>query len=388
MPEYALQPDDEGLPVRVTGALLKKGGSRRGRRRNWSLRYFVLDVAGGRLRYYEDAKLLQLAGSAMLLPETEVAVVTPARLKGRHAPVFEDEDPLYLELRGVSDDRGRPRPFAFALRALTKLEFTDWCRSLRFCVRELKKERVFNAGNNLVVASFDEREIGLSLNLSQDTSTKKRYVVCEATKGHVASQHLVPGDELVAILPRNSDLHDLPFYDDPSTTDFEHITTTIRHAPRPISLLFRRRPQPPHTRAASYGNDNGNGNGDGDGDASFLREEQQPEQQQPEQQQQQQQQQQRETNGRADGRREEQPVATEEEEEEKLDDEVDELDPLDSDCFYCFDDDAGDDYRELSIDDMRRKWQSGQLSGAAKVFVDDAWRPIDDLPKLRDRLRA
>jgi len=138
MPEYALQRDDEGLPVRVTGALLKKGGSRRGRRRNWSKRFFVLDVAGGRLRYYEDQKLLQLSGATTLLPTTEVVVDEAPKLKGRHAPIFRGEDPFYFELRNTTDDKGRPRPFGFALRAFTEIDYHDWSRSLQFCVRQLK----------------------------------------------------------------------------------------------------------------------------------------------------------------------------------------------------------------------------------------------------------
>ena len=71
VPEYALSPDEHGNRVRVVGCMLKKGGSRGGRR-NWQKRWFVLDPSGGRLRYFEDNKLNKESGQVRLAVSSEV----------------------------------------------------------------------------------------------------------------------------------------------------------------------------------------------------------------------------------------------------------------------------------------------------------------------------
>ena len=59
------------LPCRTRGPLWKKGGGMGGRR-NWSLRYFDLDLEAGVLRYYSDAQYLQFKGLARITLATRV----------------------------------------------------------------------------------------------------------------------------------------------------------------------------------------------------------------------------------------------------------------------------------------------------------------------------
>ncbi|KAH8065809.1 hypothetical protein JL722_192 [Aureococcus anophagefferens] len=191
VPEYALNPDEHGNKVRVVGAMLKKGGSRGGRR-NWQKRWFVLDPSGGRLRYFEDAHLNREAGQVRLSVTSEVVAATP-ELRGRHAPKDEGEDPLrrrpssrtYLELRGVYDDKGRPRPLPFAVRCFNEDEFAEWQASLRFSVRSLKAQA-------------------------------RRRAVGDAARGGRAR-------------PRRVD-------------DFNALLATLRDTARPLALVFRRPP--------------------------------------------------------------------------------------------------------------------------------------------------
>ncbi|KAH8078165.1 hypothetical protein JL720_9843 [Aureococcus anophagefferens] len=271
VPEYALNPDEHGNKVRVVGAMLKKGGSRGGRR-NWQKRWFVLDPSGGRLRYFEDAHLNREAGQVRLSVTSEVVAATP-ELRGRHAPKDEGEDPLraaasfitnvmvasparppsgasstfsrYLELRGVYDDKGRPRPLPFAVRCFNEDEFAEWQASLRFSVRSLKAqarrrapsatlpaaaareapavlEEAATPGRTtaprddepVIVCEFATRELGLSLVLSRersphadagdDAATVGRTVVVVARTfadrgGGVARARLLPDDELLAV---------------------------------------------------------------------------------------------------------------------------------------------------------------------------------------------
>ena len=359
---YALQKDDQGLPIRVTGALLKKGGSRRGRRvggrRNWSKRYFVLDINGGRLRYYEDAKLLQLAGSTMLLPTSEVVVDERPKLRGRHAPVFEGEDPYYLELRNTTDDKGRPRPYAFALRAFNDLEFADWSRSLQFCVKTLQRNQAKLTAPPktkkipFVVTFAEEGSLGLALILTQDRVSGQRYVVCDATypdrneNGAVAARDLRPGDELLAILPEDQKVDDVAFYENPTEADFQDVTAAIRDAVRPLSLLFRRRTLKSDMLLDA------------------------PDDRSPAE------------NTRALDHDDLDDVETCADDDNEDDDD----DVRGSESFYCFDEGHEEYFNKLTIEELQAKWDSGVINGTSKVFVDEAWVPIDDVPKLRDRL--
>ena len=102
--------------MRYKGALLKKGGSRSAKiktdrnsgdktpkssffgRRNWSDRFFYLDLDKGHWSYYKDAGYENLAGVVRLLPHSSIVVPEEVRLRGRHAPTDPTETLNYFEV--------------------------------------------------------------------------------------------------------------------------------------------------------------------------------------------------------------------------------------------------------------------------------------------------
>ncbi|KAJ8603376.1 hypothetical protein CTAYLR_004277 [Chrysophaeum taylorii] len=329
MPEYWLEKDEEGAAVRVTGGLLKKGGSRGGRR-NWSKRWFVLEPRGGRFRYYEDPKLLREAGVVVLLAESEIVVRDPL-LKGRHAPSG-GEDSYYFELHKVTDATGRPRPFPFALRAFTQVEYDDWLRSLSFCVRQLKP--TVRRAQDVALVVFETVELGLSLALSREKDTGRTTVAVARTcpdKGDgVAHALLRPDDELVGLHETHDFDFECPEYNAtpvPPNLDvagFEKLLATVRGAPRPLGLVFKRR-SPPKRPVPHIDDDDG---GDDDGD-------------------------------------------------EVLDD---------SSNLYVYDDHSMS-FDKVDVRTIKLKFQAGDISPETKVFFADAWLPISAVPCLLAKLQ-
>jgi len=108
-------------------------------RRNWCRRWFVLDVEAGELVYYKDATLAQYKGTVRILATSSIHIPDAVRLRGRHRP-GKNESLHYFELRGVRDDRGRLRHRPFALRTSTPRELIEWIRSLRTCLRLLRRD--------------------------------------------------------------------------------------------------------------------------------------------------------------------------------------------------------------------------------------------------------
>ena len=118
--------DSEGH-LRYKGALLKKGGSRSAKiktdrnsgdktpkssffgRRNWSDRFFYLDLEKGHWSYYKDAGYENLAGVVRLLPHSSIVVPEEVRLRGRHAPTDPTETLNYFEVHHTTDDAGKVR---------------------------------------------------------------------------------------------------------------------------------------------------------------------------------------------------------------------------------------------------------------------------------------
>mmetsp|Transcript_12597 Transcript_12597/g.41297 ORF Transcript_12597/g.41297 Transcript_12597/m.41297 type:complete len:290 (-) Transcript_12597:589-1458(-) len=135
--------DGEGY-LRVSGRLLKKGGSRRKNslqglqyRRNWSDRWFHMDLIESTLRYYFDEEMEQLAGEVRFIPaKTTVTIPNDVRLTGRHAPK-EGQPVDYMELVGTADATGAERTVPFALRAATLMEFNEWQRTFAYAIKSL-----------------------------------------------------------------------------------------------------------------------------------------------------------------------------------------------------------------------------------------------------------
>ena len=118
--------DSEGH-LRYKGALLKKGGSRSAKiktdrnsgdktpkssffgRRNWSDRFFYLDLEKGHWSYYKDSQYENLAGVVRLLPHSSIVVPEEVRLRGRHAPTDPTETLNYFEVHHTTDDAGKVR---------------------------------------------------------------------------------------------------------------------------------------------------------------------------------------------------------------------------------------------------------------------------------------
>ena len=132
---------------RTTGFMLKKGGgkSRVGEtfvqglrhRRNWSRRFFELDVEGAVLKYY--TKEMKFKGAVRFLRSTTIYIPDAVKLRGRHRP-GKNEELNYFELRNVTDDAGRLRHRPFALRAPTSRELIEWLRTLRVCLSLMQPE--------------------------------------------------------------------------------------------------------------------------------------------------------------------------------------------------------------------------------------------------------
>lgn len=340
MPEYWLHLDEFGQSVRVTGAMLKKGGSRGGRR-NWSKRWFVLEPTMGRLRYYEDASLLKEAGVVCLLAASEVWNDETPTFKGRHAPPYEGEDAFYMELRGSTDGRGRPRPHPFSLRAFRQSEYDEWLRSLRFCIRQLashhKTERYLSLRpdpDDLKLVSFKTAELGFSLALSREVVSGQGRIVISSTNPDrgdgIAARLLRLNDELIAVHPPHSSPHQadplsgaqaLP--EDLAVSDFEHILASLRTAPRPLALVFhRQREAPAHDRACVVGPSD---------------------------------------------------VADE--------------DGADLTDFYILDDDNENcPHDPVNFETLHQRWLDGRATPDVKIYVADAWVSIRQLPALLKRL--
>jgi len=170
--------DDEGV-LRVSGRLLKKGGSRRSSqtqmlealqyRRNWNERWFFMDLADSTLRYYVDPEMRYLAGEVRFLPgRTKVLVPRDVKLTGKHAP--KDGSPVdYMELVGTSDATGKERTVPFALRANTLTEFNEWQRTFSYVCKSqgvagvvvVQEEAPLDDGKQTVRAGslgFDEED--------------------------------------------------------------------------------------------------------------------------------------------------------------------------------------------------------------------------------------
>ncbi len=148
--------DSEGH-LRYKGALLKKGGSRSAKiktdrnsgdktpkssffgRRNWSDRFFYLDLDKGHWSYYKDAGYENLAGVVRLLPHSSIVVPEEVRLRGRHAPTDPTETLNYFEVHHTTDDAGKVRTAPFVVRAPSPREFEDWLRALRWCLARLRR---------------------------------------------------------------------------------------------------------------------------------------------------------------------------------------------------------------------------------------------------------
>uniref|UniRef100_A0A7S3JWS8 PH domain-containing protein n=1 Tax=Aureoumbra lagunensis TaxID=44058 RepID=A0A7S3JWS8_9STRA len=129
------------IPLHTTsGYLLKKGGgrSRAGEgklrsklhRRNWSKRWFVLDVESGELQYYKDASMQQYKGTIRILTTSSIQVPDAVCLRGRHRP-SRQEALCYFELHQVTDDEGRMRSRPLAVRAPSGEELIEWLRALQ-----------------------------------------------------------------------------------------------------------------------------------------------------------------------------------------------------------------------------------------------------------------
>ena len=148
--------DSEGH-LRYKGALLKKGGSRSAKiktdrnsgdktpkssffgRRNWSDRFFYLDLEKGHWSYYKDSQYENLAGVVRLLPHSSIVVPEEVRLRGRHAPTDPTETLNYFEVHHTTDDAGKVRTAPFVVRAPSPREFEDWLRALRWCLARLRR---------------------------------------------------------------------------------------------------------------------------------------------------------------------------------------------------------------------------------------------------------
>ncbi|KAH8075613.1 hypothetical protein JL721_1627 [Aureococcus anophagefferens] len=348
VPEYALNPDEHGNKVRVVGAMLKKGGSRGGRR-NWQKRWFVLDPSGGRLRYFEDAHLNREAGQVRLSVTSEVVAATP-ELRGRHAPKDEGEDPLraaasfitnvmvasparppsgasstfsrYLELRGVYDDKGRPRPLPFAVRCFNEDEFAEWQASLRFSVRSLKAQARRRAPSaTLPAAAAREAPAVLEEAATPGRTTAPRddepVIVCEfATRELGLSLVLSRGGRRDAAgdTPRRVD-------------DFNALLATLRDTARPLALVFRRPPAVRPSQSAAS----------------------------------------------------EPPTPS-----KRLVDDDDDFEMME---FFCLDNEATAAHLDsIGYGELLARWRSGGVDRDTKVYCGDTWQAVGDLPALVAKL--
>mmetsp|Transcript_17099 Transcript_17099/g.58538 ORF Transcript_17099/g.58538 Transcript_17099/m.58538 type:complete len:388 (+) Transcript_17099:79-1242(+) len=376
-PVYAAAHDEQGGKLRIFGDLLKKGGSRGGRR-NWQKRYFVLDLHNGVLRYYSDAKLKTEAGAVELGAKSRLVIPDEVQLRGSHAPVSEDEDPFYFELHDVCDDRGRRRPSPFALRAPGGEEFDEWVVSINFAVRQLKKRQsepaallamkrqVFDAtrfaappaakAEDLVVVTFDQPALGLSLVLSRErlgaapwdaaaedacASVARSVVVVAETFGDrgggCAHSNLLPDDELVAVLPEGrADGGELP--QDLRVDDFHALLQRLKAAQRPLSLVFRRVRRRDERRGDAAAHTDPPRAPSLLDDCAQLRD------------------------------------AVEAFGDERCDASTFE--------YFVYDAEAAASAAPLSFEELRAKWLLGDVDAAAKIFVCDAWVDIGALPKL------
>jgi hypothetical protein len=137
-------------PLRLRGALLKKGGSRSGgggggglarrlsfKRTNWSERRFALDFERGVLEYFDGETR---KGAVVLTRETTVTCPDAVSLRGTHAAgLSADADPCYAELAGTLDDDRAPRDH-FSIRAPDASAFAEWVLALKTCVASLRPD--------------------------------------------------------------------------------------------------------------------------------------------------------------------------------------------------------------------------------------------------------
>lgn len=96
--------------------------------------------------------------------------------------------------------------------------------------------------------SFPERQLGISLVLSQVGDNGRRLVVVDSTNankgGGVAHGKLRPGDELVALATGDSE-DGAEYVVDLDVSGFHDLLRRLKDAPRPLRLLFSRAPPPP-----------------------------------------------------------------------------------------------------------------------------------------------
>ena len=111
-------------------------------RRNWSDRFFYLDLDKGHWSYYKDAGYENLAGVVRLLPHSSIVVPEEVRLRGRHAPTDPTETLNYFEVHHTTDVAGKVRSAPFVVRAPSPREFEDWLRALRWCLARLRRGSV------------------------------------------------------------------------------------------------------------------------------------------------------------------------------------------------------------------------------------------------------
>uniref|UniRef100_A0A7S3NJX3 PH domain-containing protein n=1 Tax=Aureoumbra lagunensis TaxID=44058 RepID=A0A7S3NJX3_9STRA len=238
--------DESGKPLRIKGLLLKKGGSRKAiininggylnRRRNWSLRWFYLDLNSASLRYFIDEDMERKVGEIRFLPGAFVQVPHEVKLRGRHAPRRHNAPVYYLELHRTADAFGKERAIPFALRATSHDEFNDWIKSLTYCVKS-----VGSAGHSLVhnpgSIPYEQNDFPNDITYesdndyqSQNEETQNDFVDLPPHSASFDPHHhtLSPTQQPLRLLSR-SDLHDKENnYQDTSSSETTISVHTIK----------------------------------------------------------------------------------------------------------------------------------------------------------------
>ena len=190
--------DSEGH-LRYKGALLKKGGSRSAKiktdrnsgdktakssffgRRNWSDRFFYLDLEKGHWSYYKDSQYENLAGVVRLLPHSSIVVPEEVRLRGRHAPTDPTETLNYFEVHHTTDDTGKVRSRRPAV--LRRRHAIDAHRL---------QERTSWVVCFLILRPFGLRRETMMLRAGPDGAVRRPGAVAARVRGLAAGAALVP----------------------------------------------------------------------------------------------------------------------------------------------------------------------------------------------------